>query len=225
MNKDKPTLVFSDLHIPYHHKGYLTFLKEVHKKYGCKDKVICLGDLVDHHAISRFNSEPDAIGDIDEFTKAQKEVQKLIKAFPKGILTRGNHDDIPARQAATLGLSQRYMKSFSQLWELPKTWEIVDEVIIDNVLYSHGVNAGGKDGTINKAIAEQISNAQGHIHSFGGCKYIASKRNVIFGLNTGCLCDDTALAFTYGKHSRYRPTLGCGVVYNDKFAIFVPWIL
>jgi predicted phosphodiesterase len=224
MNKERPTLVFSDTHIPYHHKGYLEFLQETHKKYNCKEEVICLGDLVDHHAISRFTSEPDAMGDRDEFAVAFKEIKRLVKAFPKVILTTGNHDTIPGRQAATLGLSQRYMKSFSQLWELPSTWKIVDEIIIDNVLYSHGLGAGGKDGTLNKAIAEQISNAQGHIHSFGGCKYIASKRNTIFGLNTGCLCDPNSLAMAYGKHARYRPTLGCGIVFNDKFAMFVPFI-
>lgn len=224
-NSKRPTLVFSDTHYPYHHKGYLEFLKETHKKFNCKEEVICVGDLVDHHAISRFNSEPDAMGDIDEFRIAQREIQRLVKAFPKGVLTTGNHDLIPHRQSATLGISKRYMKSFSQLWDLPKTWRVVDDIIIDNVLYSHGMNAGGKDGALNKAVAEQISNVQGHIHSFGGCKYIASKRNLIFGLNTGCLCSPNALAFAYGKHARYRPTLGCGIVYSSREAYFIPWNL
>ena len=223
--RDKPTLVFSDLHLPYHHEGYLEFLKETHERFNCKEEVICVGDLVDHHAISRFNTEPDAMGDIDEFRIAHKEIQRLVKAFPKAVITLGNHDNISHRQAASLGISQRYMKSFSQLWDLPNTWKVVDDIIIDNVLYSHGMNAGGKDGALNKAVAEQISNVQGHIHSFGGCKYIASKRNLIFGLNTGCLCSPNSLAFAYGKHARYRPTLGAGIVFNDKFAMFVPWIL
>jgi len=221
----RPTLVFSDLHLPYHREGYLEFLKETHKKYNCKELVICVGDLADHHAISRFKSEPDAMGDAHEMSEAYAEIQKLVKVFPNAVITLGNHDLIAFRQAAEMGLSTRYMKSFEQLWDLPDTWNVVDEIIIDDVLYSHGVGSGGKDGAINKAMSEQMSNVQGHYHAFGGCKYIANKRNLIFGLNTGCLCDPNSIAMAYGKHSKYRPTLGCGVVYNKNQATFVPWIL
>lgn len=222
---DRPTLVFSDPHVPYHREGWIEFLQEIHKKYNCADTVICVGDLADHHAISRHNTEPDAIGDVDEMDKAYSEIQKLVEAFPNGIITLGNHDLIPYRQAAELGLSTRYMKSFGELWGLPKTWQVVDEIIVNEVLYSHGMNGGGKDGAINKAISEQMSNVQGHYHAFGGCKYIATKRSLIFGLNTGCLCDPNSIAMAYGKHAKYRPTLGCGIVYNNNHATFIPWVL
>ena len=221
----KPTLVFSDTHFPYHREGYLEFLRVVHKKYNCNDTVICLGDLADHHAISRHDKEADAVGDVTEFEQALAEVKKLIEVFPNGIITLGNHDRIPVRQAATIGLSERYLKSFAELWELPETWQVIEEIAIDDVLYSHGLGGGGKDGAINKAIGEQMSIAQGHYHAFGGCKYIANKRSLIFGLNTGCLCDPNSLAMAYGKHAKYRPTLGCGLVYDNNFAIFVPWVL
>ena len=220
-----PRLVFSDTHIPYHREGYIEFLKRVHKQFNCHEEIICLGDLADHHAISRHDKEPDAMGDINEFEQAYTEIQKLTTVFPKGIVTLGNHDRIPERQAATLGISQRYLKSFDQLWGLPNGWKVVDEIIINDVLYSHGLNGAGKDGAINKAISEQMSIAQGHYHAFGGCKYIANKRNLIFGLNTGCLCDPNSIAMAYGKHAKFRPTLGCGVVFNSSYAIFVPWVL
>ena len=44
----------------------------------------------------------------------------------------------------------------------------------------------------------------------------------VFGLNVGCGIDDEAYAFVYGKHSRNRVTLGCGVVFGPEQAIFVP---
>ena len=105
---------------------------------------------------------------------------------------------------------------------MPEEWEIKEEYIIDDVLYKHGLNCGGKDGALNAAINEQISTVIGHYHSFGGVKYIANKRNLIFGMNTGCGIDVSAYAFAYGKHSKFRPTLGCGIVVNSSKAFFVP---
>ena len=149
-------------------------------------------------------------------------VKEYVKAFPKVKMCKGNHDDIPERQAATAGIGKRYLKSFSELMELPKTWEIADEHVIDNVLFKHGLNCCGKDGALNTAIQERMSVVIGHSHAFGGCKYSANKRDIIFGLNAGCGIDIAAYAFVYGKHAKFRPTLGCGIVFSDSNAIFVP---
>ena len=62
----------------------------------------------------------------------------------------------------------------------------VYEFIQDNVLYSHGVNWGGKNGAINKALTERMSCAIGHSHSFGGVQYSANSRDTVFGINVGC---------------------------------------
>lgn len=220
-NSEKPVGVFSDPHIPFDHPNYLQFVKDTFAKYKV-GQVICLGDLVDHHAMSRFQTEPCAVGAYDELDMSVKKIKKYVKAFPKVKLCKGNHDDIPKRQAASVGIGERYLKTFSEVLELPKTWEIAEEFIIDNVLYKHGLNCLGKDGALNTAIQERISTVIGHSHSFGGCKYSANKRDIIFGLNTGCGIDIAAYAFIYGKHAKFRPTLGCGIVFNDSNAIFVP---
>lgn len=220
-NSEKPVGVFSDPHIPFDHPNYLQFVKDTFAKYKV-GQVVCLGDLVDHHAMSRFQTEPCAIGAYDELDMSIKKVKKYVKAFPKVKLCKGNHDDIPKRQAASVGIGERYLKTFSEVLELPKTWEIAEEFIIDNVLYKHGLNCLGKDGALNTAIQERISTVIGHSHSFGGCKYSANKRDIIFGLNAGCGIDIAAYAFAYGKHAKFRPTLGCGIVFNDSNAIFVP---
>jgi predicted phosphodiesterase len=220
-NADRPIGVFSDTHIPFDHPNYLQFVKDTFKKYKV-GQVICTGDLVDNHAISRFQSEPSALGAYDELDRALLRVKEYVKAFPKVKLCKGNHDEIPTRQAATIGLGSRYLKSFSELLELPKTWQVEDEYIINDVLYKHGLNCMGKDGALNTAINERISTVIGHSHSFGGCKYSANKRDIIFGMNVGCGIDIEAYAFAYGKHAKYRPTLGCGIVFDSDSAIFVP---
>jgi hypothetical protein len=150
------------------------------------------------------------------------EVAKFVKAFPKVKMCKGNHDAIPYRQAATVGIGERYLKTFSELFNLPKSWEIEEEFIINGVLYKHGINCMGKDGAINTAIQERMSTVIGHSHAFGGCKYSANKRDIIFGMNVGCGIDIDAYAFAYGKYDKNRPTLGCGIVFNDSNAIFVP---
>lgn len=216
-----PVGVFGDTHIPFDHPNYLQFVKDTFKKYKVKN-IVCTGDLVDHHALSRFNSEPCAKGAYDELDESIKKVNEYTNAFPKVKMCIGNHDEIPYRQAATIGIGRRYMKSFGEILELPKTWELEEEFIINNVLYKHGLNCMGKDGVINTAIQERISTVIGHSHSFGGCKYSANKRDIIFGVNVGCGIDIAAYAFAYGKHAKYRPTLGCGIVFNDSYATFIP---
>lgn len=213
--------VFSDPHIPFNHPNYLQFCIDTFKKHGVT-QVVCAGDLVDHHAISRFQTETCAKGAYDELDMSIEEVAKYVKAFPDVKLCKGNHDAIPIRQAATVGIGERYLKSFSELLGLPKTWEIADEFIINNVLYKHGLNCLGKDGAMNAAIQERMSVVIGHSHAFGGCKYSANKRDIIFGLNSGCGIDVDSYAFAYGRHAKFRPTMGCGIVFSSSYAIFVP---
>ena len=47
----KKILVISDMHLPYHSKDSIKFLKEIKKEFK-PDTVINIGDLLDFHAIS-----------------------------------------------------------------------------------------------------------------------------------------------------------------------------
>jgi len=215
------TGIIGDLHAPFNHPNYLRFCKDTFDRFGAT-RYVCIGDIVDHHAISRFNAEPNARGAYDELDRAIEQVHNATSLFPTAKMCIGNHDAIPERQAATLGIGDRYLKSYHELLGLPKTWEIADEFIIDDVLYRHGINCLGKNGALNAAIQERMSLVMGHAHSFGGCNYAANKRSIIFGLNVGCGIDVDAYAFAYGKYDKLRPTLGCGIVFNSGYAIFVP---
>jgi predicted phosphodiesterase len=214
--------VFSDPHIPFDHPNYPYFVADTFKKYNVSQK-ICCGDIFDFHAASRHQTEPVAKSAEDELEEAKKRIKVYKNLFSKLDIVLGNHDLIILRQVATLGLSKHFLKSLHEVFKLPKSWVIhEDELIIDNVLYKHGINCLGKNGALNTAIQERMSVVIGHSHSFGGVQYSANKRNIIFGLNVGCGIDVSAYAFAYGKHSKYRPTLGCGIVFDEGNAIFVP---
>ena len=213
--------VFGDTHIPFHHPNYLQFVKDTFEKYQVTD-IVCTGDIFDFHAISRFQSEASAKSSYDELDMAIESGKEYTDTFPNVIVTKSNHDSIPYRQAATLGLGERFLKKFNELMELPPTWVLKTAHIMDDVLYKHGENCGGKDGAINAAINERMSTVIGHQHSFAGCKYVANHRDIIFGMNVGCGIDVDAYAFAYGKHAKYRPILGCGIVYSSDYAQFVP---
>lgn len=213
--------VIGDPHTPFNHPNYLQFCIDTFKKYKV-NQVVCIGDLVDFHALSRHESEPCALGAYQELDRACEQVDLFVRAFPKAKLCKGNHDRIPVRQAATVGIGERFLKSYADVIGLPKTWEIDDEFIIDGVLYKHGINCEGKDGAFNAAIAERMSTVIGHAHANAGCKYSVNKRDIIFGLAVGCGIDASAYAFAYGKPLPRRPILGCGIVFSRENAIFVP---
>lgn len=220
--RGKPILVFSDIHTPFDLRKFPDFLLDTYKKYDC-GRVICLGDMVDNHAISNHNAEACALGAYSELDLAISRLKVYSAYFPKVDYVIGNHDCRPERIAGQAGIGTRYLKDMHEVLELPEGWVCHgDELIVDDVLYTHGVNCGGKNGALNKAISERMSVAIGHAHAFGGVAYSANKRDTVFGLNVGCGIDENAYAFVYGKHAKNRVTLGCGVVYNNEHAIFVP---
>lgn len=213
--------VFSDVHIPFAHPNYLAFLKDTFAEWGV-EQIVCLGDLIDNHAISRFQSEPCADGAYTELSKARRMVKELTETFPVVKMCRGNHDDIAYRQAATLGIGAEFIKPFRDIYGLPMSWSLEDEYVIDGVLYTHGTGRSGKHATYNIAVDERMSVCSGHTHTGGGVNYIANKQETIFALNTGCLVDYGAYAFEYSRNAKHRPTLGCGIVLSSSEAYFVP---
>jgi len=219
----KPRLVISDIHLPFAIDGWLDFIKQTHAKFGCHEEIIINGDLFDWHSISFHKSETDAMTANQEYEETLRQVALLVDVFPKAKMTIGNHDQRIARMNKELGIDERFLKSLPELFNLPNTWELSSEFIVDNVYYRHIGCAGGKDGALNSAIANRMSTVVSHLHANGGAKYATSPNgDSIFGLNTGCLFDENTYAGRYGKFSKLKGTLGCGVVVSDKEAYFVP---
>ena len=213
--------IISDLHFPFVHPNYIHFLEDTFRKHRVT-RIVQIGDLVDNHAISRWQREADADGAVTEFELATKNVEIYTRAFPNVDALLGNHDLIPERQCATLGIPRCYLKGFRELWNLPKGWKIHEQLVINDVLYEHGLGVSGKTGAVDKATNAMQSVVIGHLHSFGGCLYESNSKMLIFGLNVGCGIDIDRYAFRYGKYNKNRETLGCGIVYDSANAVFVP---
>ena len=153
--------------------------------------------------------EPCSDGSSQELAHSKKRIKRYYNAFPNVVFVPGNHDVRYIVRAKEQGIGVEFLKPIDELLEFPKTWKLAeDEIILNDVLYKHGINCLGKDGALNTAISERMSTVIGHSHSFGGCKYSANKRDIIFGLNVGCGIDIDAYAFAYGKYDKNRPTLG-----------------
>lgn len=217
-----PVLAFSDIHAPFDHPHFPYFLQDTARKYGAK-RFVCCGDIIDSHAISNHSTEPCALGAYTEFDLAAQHIRIYTSMFPDCDVTLGNHDFRLYRQAAAMNIGERFLRPINEILELPDTWRIhKEEFILDDVNYSHGVNWGGKNGALEKAKAERMSAVIGHSHSFGGIQLNANGKNQIFGMNVGCGVNREAYAFAYGRYSKFKETLGCGVIFNAESAIFVP---
>lgn len=213
--------VIGDLHSPFIHENYIHFLKDTFKQHKVTD-IVFAGDLIDNHSISRHMTEPMAKGSYREYKMAYEALIPYVKAFPIAKVCKGNHDAIPERQMATLGMPQVFMRDFKELWGLPDAWEVDSHFIIDNVFYHHGLGASGINGAINKALNERMSVVQGHQHSVFNLEYRANARDIIFGMPVGCGINNDQYAFEYGKYMSKKPILGCGIVKSSAEAILVP---
>lgn len=208
-------MVIPDLHIPFEHRNALDFCKRIYRDLKCSE-VVFIGDLVDNHALSYHEHDPNGRSPGDEIELAIKKCQPWYKSFPVAKFCRGNHDSLVDRKGRTVGLPERAFRQFRDIWELPKGWDDQWEHIIDGVKYEHGTGYSGKMGHIQAAVDNRMSTVIGHLHSHAGVNYVANNVDLIFGMNVGCLIDRKSYAFTYGKDFRHKPILSCGVVSYTK---------
>lgn len=214
-------LVISDTHEPFCRKGYLQFCLKQKKKYKC-DIVVHVGDLVDNHAISYHDHDPDGLSPKDEYELAKKKLRNWFVAFPKVYLCKGNHDRMIDRKGKTEGLPEEFFRPFREIWELPDGWIDGFEFEFNGVLFKHGINCGGKNGHLNAAINERQSTVIGHNHIYAGVDWDATHKDCIFGMSVGRGIDKDAYAFAYGRDFKKRPIIGCGVVFSATNAMFIP---
>lgn len=206
-------LIIGDTHEPFTHKNYLQFCKETQRKYKCKT-VVHVGDLVDNHAISYHEHDPDGWSPAEEMKIADKKLKKWFKAFPNVKMCRGNHDRIVDRKGKTVGLPKRCFKAFREIWQLPKGWEDDFEFEINGVLFKHG-SGSGQYSHVKAAIEASQSVVIGHTHFTAGVEWIVTSKDRKFGMAVGCGIDRKAYAFEYGRDFRKKPVLSCGVVLDN----------
>lgn len=214
-------LAIPDLHVPFNHKDAFRFLSAVKRKYR-PNEVINLGDLEDWHSISMHDHDPDGLSPGMELQALRKGVKPLFKLFPHMKICTSNHGSLPLRRAFKFGFPSELIKSYKDILEMPKTWQIADNWEVDGVVYEHGEAFGGASGAIKSANANMQSTVIGHIHAFAGIQYSANSKHLIFGFNAGCLIDRHKYAFAYGKKIKAKPILGCGIII-DGVPTFIPF--
>lgn len=222
---DKPVGIIGDLHTPFVHPGYLPFVIDTFKRFDVGTTVF-IGDITDQYSYSRFTKKPLAMNPKQEKELAKVQITGYVEAFPRAKVCMGNHDTRYIDNAEENGIDAEIIKEFRDIYDIPKTWEFYDEyenyLIMNDVLYIHGSAYNGEKGAKQAALNEQMSVVMGHGHSFAGVSPIANKRKLMFGMNVGCGIDIGAYAFAYNKKDKFRPLLGCGIVFNSSYAIWVP---
>lgn len=211
-------LTIGDTHMPAVHPGYLAFCEDLASKHRC-DKIVHIGDVIDSHAISRHEKQPEANDALTEYEQAKKHVQKWKKSFPKMTVCEGNHDMRSARQAATVNIPQRFLKGYNELYET--NWAWVPDIQIDGVYYFHGTGCSGQHPAYTTMHKMMMSTVLGHVHSAGGIKWRANPERRIFGMDVGCGVDDKHIAFKYGENLKTRSILSAGVVIDGNPMHFI----
>ena len=207
-------LVIPDIHFgskDSHHPDVYKFLAAVKKKFS-PDKVVCLGDLADWNSINMHDKSPEEQGPAQELATIRKMVKPLFKMFPKIMICTSNHDDLPFRRASKFGIPMELLLDHRGILEAPKTWVWADQWEIDGVIFEHGTGFSGKDGALKAAMANMQNTCIGHLHSHAGIQFYANAKTLLFGFNAGCLINKDSSVFSYAKHIKAKPIIGCGLI-------------
>lgn len=217
----KNVLIIGDTHEPFTKDGYLEFCREMQEKYNC-GTVIHIGDAVDNHAVSYHEKDPNGMSAGDEFSLAKQRMKRWYYTFPNVKVCIGNHDALPFRKIFSAGLPKEWLKSYQELLESPKTWEWDFIHQVNGVIYQHGTGTSGEMAAINSARENRQSTVIGHLHTVCNIRFLASYKDLIFGLTVGCGIDHSKYAFAYGKEQPRKPVVACAVILDGKVPINLP---
>ena len=211
-------MVIGDMHIPYHHKSSMAFLRALKKKYKGFDLVVNIGDELDQHAISMHDSDPDLPSAGDELVLAKKHVKELEKIFPDVTLVDSNHSSLVYRRALKYGLPKAYLKHYNEfLGVSPTRWKWVQDLTItlndgSRCFFTHGMSAN----VLQVAQKYGMHTVQGHYHSKASIQYFSNPDKLVWGAQTGCLTNQDSLAFSYAKNFKDRFIMSSLVIIDGQ---------
>lgn len=214
-------LVIGDPHEPFTKEGYLEFCRSIQEEYDC-GTVVHIGDAVDNHAVSYHEKDPEGMSAGDEFNLAIQRMKRWYYTFPNVKVCIGNHDALPFRKAFSAGLPKTWLKTYQELLQSPSTWEWDFVHQINGVIYQHGTGLSGEMAAINAARENRQSTVIGHLHTVMNTRFLASYKDLIFGVTVGCGIDHEKYAFAYGKQNTRKPVVACCVVLDGKLPINIP---
>jgi predicted phosphodiesterase len=217
-------LVISDMHIPYHHPDMLCFLKAVKQKYK-PDKIVCIGDEVDKHAMSFHDSDPDLPSAGDELQQSIIKLKEVINLFPEVDLIDSNHGSMHYRKGKHHGIPRKYLKGYNDVLDAPSGWRWTHDLRLScsdgsMVYFHHGLKKNGLQ------VAQQMGMnfVQGHFHNDFCINYCSTPDKLLWNMTVGCLIDDDSYAFAYNKTTLGRPIIGLGLIIEGQPKL-VPMLL
>jgi hypothetical protein len=202
--------------MPYQHRDTMAFLSAVKAKYK-PTRVVMLGDLYDHHALSFHPSDPDLPSAGDELRRAIREAQPLYKLFPVADILDSNHDSLAFRKAKFHGIPVKYLTTYQKFFDTPKRWTWHNELIVklpggEECFFHHGISKN-----VAKVVRERgLCVVQGHYHTEFRIEYCGTPRHLLWGMNVGCSIDSKAMAFEYDKLNLARPVIGHGIIIDGQ---------
>ena len=217
-------LVISDLHIPYHHPDAISFLRHLKDKYN-PTRVICMGDELDHSALSYHDTDPDLYNAGDELARSLPFIQELKELFPVMDILDSNHGSMVWRKAKTHGIPRHYIKSYNDVLGVDSGWKWMFDLTIElpngNKCYFHH---GKSSDVVKLSQIMGMCAVQGHYHEKFKIDYWSNPIGLYWGLQTGCLISHKSLAFSYNNVNIKRPTIGTAVIINSQ-PILEPMLL
>lgn len=209
-------LVVPDLHFPFCHVDALDFLHKLKVNLN-PTRIICLGDELDYHAMSFHDSDPDLDNAGRELLLGLGYIDTLHELFPKMDLLHSNHGSMAYRKAKHHGMPRHLLKSYNEVLGVPADdWRWHDSLILElpngrRCKFIHGISA-------NVLAASQsmgMSLVQGHHHSLFELRYWNGGDGLNFAITSGCLIDDSSMAFAYNKLQVKRPIIGVTYIENS----------
>lgn len=214
-------LIIGDTHEPFSKDGYLKFCRDQQEKFNC-GTIVHIGDLTDNHAVSYHEKDPEGRSAGDEFQMALSRCHQWYETFPEAYICIGNHDALPFRKAFTAGLPSHWLKSYQEMLDSPSTWKWDFTHEINGIIFQHGTGLSGEMASINAARENRQSTVIGHLHTVMNTRFLASSKDLIFGMSVGCGIDHEKYAFAYGKQNTRKPVIACGVVLDGILPINIP---
>ena len=210
---NKKILVISDMHLPYQHKDAIIFLKEIKKEFK-PDFVVNIGDLLDFHANSMHEHNPDLYSAGQELDKAKEYIKEIENIYPEVTEVDSNHSSLVYRRALKFGMSKQFLKPYGDFLGTRK-WKWVDDLTLtmsngQRCFFTHGRSAD----VLKVSQTMGMSAVQGHYHTKFLISYWANPDNLFFAMNVGCLINQKSMAFNYAKNFKTRFILGCGIIIN-----------
>lgn len=221
--KNEVTGIISDTHFPGHVDGALEFVLEIGEKWGVTQWVH-IGDVIDHHYISRHPTELDAWNPVEEAEKAKAELAYWVEAIPNMTIMKNSHDKIPVRQAKTVGMPEMFLRPLNEIYVLPDTWVWADRVeLFNRTIIEHGLGSNGMYGAKNTSKSLGCSWIQGHTHAHGAVFDLPRPTGDCCAMNVGCLMDEKKYFARYGKNYKIPVSLGMGIALADDEMYFIKY--